>query len=127
MKTVNIPEGYQQVMAYLIVKDGEAFMQFMKDVFNAEEKMMYMRGPGLVAHGEAQVGESVIMFADASATFGVRTGGFMINVPDADTTYVNALAAGATSVMPVADQMYGRSGGVTDPFGNTWWITTASL
>ncbi|WP_431200968.1 hypothetical protein ACQ86K_30970 [Mucilaginibacter sp. P19] len=25
--------------------------------------------------------------------------------------------------MPPADQPYGRSAGVKDPFGNTWWIT----
>jgi hypothetical protein len=26
--------------------------------------------------------------------------------------------------MPPADQSYGRSAGVNDPFGNTWWITS---
>ena len=35
-----------------------------------------------------------------------------------------ALQAGATSVMPPADQDYGRSCGVKDPCGNTWWITS---
>jgi PhnB protein len=45
-------------------------------------------------------------------------------VPDADRTYEKALANGATTIMPPADQEYGRSGGVTDPYGNVWWITS---
>ncbi len=33
--------------------------------------------------------------------------------------------AGATSIFPVVHQPYGeRSGGVTDPFGNQWFIAT---
>jgi PhnB protein len=124
MSTLTIPEGYQQVMPYLIVKGAADFAQFMQDVFGAEEKMRHMRDEHIIAHGEILVVESVIMFADATDAFGPRTGGFMIYVKDADVTYINALAAGATSVMPVADMPYGRSGGVTDQWGNTWWMTT---
>jgi len=64
------------------------------------------------------------MFADATPPFEPRTGGFFIYVAEADAVYNKAIAAGAISVMPMADMQYGRSGGVTDPFGNTWWITT---
>lgn len=43
----------------------------------------------------------------------------------ADAVYERALKAGATSIMEPADQFYGdRHGGVTDPFGNQWWIAT---
>ena len=45
-------------------------------------------------------------------------------VDNADATFQTALDAGAKSIMPPADQPYGRSGGIIDPFGNTWWITT---
>jgi len=39
--------------------------------------------------------------------------------------YEQALRAGAKSLMPPADQPYGdRSAGVTDPFGNQWFIAT---
>jgi PhnB protein len=27
-------------------------------------------------------------------------------------------------VLPLSDQNYGRSGGVKDPAGNIWWITS---
>jgi uncharacterized glyoxalase superfamily protein PhnB len=34
---LNILEGYQQVMPYLVVKDASAFLQFMKKVLEAGE------------------------------------------------------------------------------------------
>ena len=42
---------------------------------------------------------------------------------DADATFAKAIAAGAKSVMEMADQDYGRSGGFEDPHGNVWWVT----
>ena len=46
-------------------------------------------------------------------------------IPDVDQAYQRALAAGAKSLMPVADQPYGeRSGGVEDVHGNRWYIAT---
>ncbi|MGH7948007.1 MAG: VOC family protein [Candidatus Binataceae bacterium] len=39
--------------------------------------------------------------------------------------YNRALKAGANSIQPPTDQPYGdRSAGVTDPFGNTWYVAT---
>jgi len=124
METLNIPSDYQQVMPYLIVKDAVGFMKFMHDVFGAKEKMKHMRSEDIITHAEITVGECVIMFADSTDAFPPRTGGFFIYVPDADETYNKAIVAGATSIMPVSDQPYGRSGGIIDPYGNTWWPTT---
>jgi uncharacterized glyoxalase superfamily protein PhnB len=45
---------------------------------------------------------------------------FMDNVDD---TYAKAMAHGATSLHPVTDMPYGRSCGIKDNWGNTWWIT----
>ena len=124
MSELIIPDGYQQVMPYLIVKGAAGFMKFMQDVFGAKEKAVHMRSEDIIMHAEIMVGECVIMFADSTAAFEPRTGGFFIYVPDSDEAYNKALAAGAVSIMPVSDQPYGRSGGVLDPFGNTWWPTT---
>jgi len=50
---------------------------------------------------------------------------FYVYVPDADTFYRRALAAGAKSVQEPADQPYGdRNAAVLDPFGNSWYIAT---
>ncbi|MDB5021533.1 MAG: hypothetical protein JWQ28_2660, partial [Pedobacter sp.] len=35
MNNVKVPQGYQQVMPYLIIKDANKFLNFMKAVFEA--------------------------------------------------------------------------------------------
>ena len=46
-------------------------------------------------------------------------------VPDCDTVYAQAMAAGATSVAEPADHFYGdRLARITDPHGNQWSIST---
>jgi PhnB protein len=121
---MKVPEGYQRVMPYLIVQGAARFLEFMAKVFDAEEKLKIMRDETLIRHAEIRIGDCVIMFADATEQFAPRPGAFMIYVDDADRTYNKAIEAGATSLMPMSDQEYGRSGGVADPFGNAWWPTT---
>ena len=122
---MKIPDGYQQVMPYLIIKDAGAFIDFMKVVFGATEKMKEMRDKNIIMHAEIRLGDSTIMVADATGDFSPRPAGMFVYVANADETYATALANGAVSIMPPADQPYGRSCGIQDPFGNTWWPTTA--
>src|SRR4026208_1965603 len=117
-KNSKIPENYQTVMPYLIVKDAAKFIAFMEKVFDAEETHKSMRDEHTIMHAEIMLGGSTIMFADSTEKFSVQTGGFFIYVDDADETFKKAIDAGATIVAEVADQSYGRSGGVQDPFGN---------
>ncbi len=35
-----------------------------------------------------------------------------------------AIEEGAITVTELSDQNYGRTGGVSDPLGNSWWITS---
>jgi len=100
-------------------------MNFMITVFDATEKMKVMRDDANLMHGELFIGDSCVMCAEASADYGSQPAGMFIYVDDCDVRYQKALDNGATSVMPPADQEYGRSCGIKDPFGNTWWITTA--
>ncbi|RYE24130.1 MAG: VOC family protein [Sphingobacteriales bacterium] len=125
MEQLNLPEGYQTVMPYLIIPNAAGFLQFTKDVFGATEKMKRMRDEHTLMHGEVQIGGCTIMFAESTTEYPTQPAGLFICVADADATYQKALDAGATSIMPPADQDYGRSSGVKDPHGNTWWITKA--
>ena len=124
MPAVYIPQGYQQVMPYLIVKSAEQFLEFVKDVFGATEKHISHKPDDSIAHAEVQIGESTIMFASATDLFVEQPAGLFIYVSNADETYKKSIEKGATSVMEMTDQPYGRTGGVRDTFGNTWWITT---
>jgi PhnB protein len=124
MKTPKIPDGYQQLMPYLIIKDALKFYDFVKNVFDAEEKYRVMRTGTTLMHGEISINGSMIMFADATDDYNEQTTGLFIYVNDCDTIYQKALDNGATTVTAPADQSYGRSAGVKDPFGITWWITS---
>ena len=126
MKTLTIPEGYNQVMPYLIVENAPAFLEFTKKVFGAEERSKAMRDEKLIQHAEISIGGSVIMVADATEIYKPQPSGLFIYVDDCDAVYKNALANGATSKSEPADQSYGRSAGINDAFGNTWWITGAA-
>jgi PhnB protein len=122
---MNIPKGHQAVMPYLMMEDAAAFIDFIKNVFDADMTHESIRD-GIVGHCEAQIGGSTIMFSNSRETWKPATSNMFVYVSDADETYKKAIAAGATSVMEMADQDYGRSGGVTDPHGNVWWITSVS-
>jgi PhnB protein len=127
MSKLKIPEGYQAVMPYLVVTGAISFSTFMQNVFDAKEIHKQMRPEGGVRHAQVNVSGSTIMFADATEQFPVNSAGLFIYVQNADEAYQKALDEGATSIMPPADQDYGRSCGVTDPFGNTWWITSVPV
>jgi PhnB protein len=120
-----VPEGYQTVMPYLLVEKAASFFKFLQVVFGARQKFMEMKDADHIRHGEAEIGGSVIMFADATAEYPPCTCNFFMYVADVELTFQAALLQGCTEVSPVREQSYGRSGGVKDPFGNTWWITTA--
>ncbi|MFD1258516.1 VOC family protein [Mucilaginibacter terrae] len=125
MEELNIPEGYQRIMPYLIVNGAADFFAFMQTVFGATEKMKVMRDHKLYMHAELQLGFSTIMFTDATEEYPVQNAGLFIYVADCEATYQKSLANGAISIMPPTKQDYGLGAGIKDAFGNTWWITQA--
>lgn len=76
-------------------------------------------------HAEVQLGDSVIMLADASDEAQVKTAMIHLYVPDVDADYKRALEAGGESIREPTDQTYGdRSAAVKDRWGNEWWLAT---
>lgn len=118
------PDYYQTVMPYLILEDVEKFLDFSRQVFGAEVKMKHSDDEGRIIHTEIVIGDSTIMAGESNEKWGSQPAGLYVNVDSADETYQKALEAGAESVMELSDQEYGRSGGVKDSNGNTWWITS---
>lgn len=121
----HIPTGYHTVTPYLIVRDAAAMFDFYKRAFNAVELMRVPmpNGPGYL-HCEVKIGDSPIMFSDTKEVDGEPQASIMLYVEDADATYKQAIAAGAKAISPMEDKEYGRTGGVKDPSGYSWWITT---
>lgn len=126
MGNLKIPEGYQQVMPYLILPDAEKFMEFVQKVFGAKEKYKVMseNDDTAIMHAEVTIGNSVIMFAQSTDDWEPSTAGLYVYVENADETYQRALGEGAVSLKEMSDQSYGRTGGVKDPSGNSWWIVS---
>jgi PhnB protein len=124
---MNIPEGYQAVMPYLILQNAVGFIDFTKMVFNAKAMHKHLRQDGnTIMHAEVDICGSVIMFAECTEQYPAQTANLFAYVDNADEPYSTALKNGATSVNEPADQPYGRSCGVLDSNGNTWWITSIS-
>jgi PhnB protein len=128
-----IPEGYQTLTPYLIVRDAAAAIEFYKQAFGAVEFFRLGGAEGKIAHAELQLGDSRIMLADehpainamapqAAGSSGVS---FCLYVENVDQVAADAIAAGATVQRPLEDQMYGdRTVTLQDPFGHVWTVAT---
>ena len=124
---MKVPKGHQVVMPYLMLNGALKFIDFVKNVFNAElnESMHKLReDKATVMHSEVTICGSTIMFTDATEQWREQTANLFVYVDNADETYRKAIDSGATMLMELSNQDYGRTCGVTDPFGNVWWITS---
>lgn len=110
-------------MPYLILKDAQGFIDFAQATFAATEQSKQMRDETTIQHAQILIGDSVIMLAEAVAPWPVNNAGIFVYVENADAAYQKALELGSTSIMEPTDMPYGRSCGIKDPFGNTWWPT----
>lgn len=120
-----IPDGYHTVTPYLIVPDVDGMIDFLKDVFAAEERSRALDGEGNVMHAEVQVGDSIVMMAQSNDEYPPTHSMLHVYLEDVDEAYQRALAAGATVIRELSDEFYGdRTGGVQGPFGNQWWLAT---
>lgn len=121
---MKIPNGHQAVMPYLILDDAKGFIAFIKEVFGAEMTEETYDDNGVPNHCEANIGGSTIMFSNSRDEWGAANANLFVYVEDADEVFSKALANGGESIREVSDLPYGRSGGVRDPNGNVWWITS---
>ena len=120
-----IPEGYGTVVPYIMVEDMDRFVDFVKTVFDAKERgRTVIPGRG-VANCRIRIGTTSFMASEGGEGFPTMPVMHYIYVDDADKTFAKALANGAKKVMDPMDMPYGdRQGGVIDPSGNYWWIST---
>lgn len=119
-----MPEGRRTVTPYVYPRNVPDYIEFLKRAFNAEEEIR-AEHQGIVMHARLTIGSGAIEMGDTQGTIDPMRTGFYLYVPDADALYAQAVAAGATSVAPPADQSYGdRMGSVMDAQGITWFIAT---
>ncbi len=128
-----VPEGYHTVTPTLVVDDGPAAIEFYKRAFGAQELSRSTGPDGKIMHAELQIGNSRLFLSDEFPEMGNRSakslggspGGIWLYVPDVDTLFERAVAAGARPANPPADMFWGdRFGRLIDPFGHSWSVAT---
>ena len=119
------PRGLHSVNPYLHPRRAEPLIGFMKRAFGAEEVAKYASPDGVVNHAVIRVGDSVLEMGEAHGKYEPMPAMFYLYVPDVESVYRRAIAAGAKSFQEPTDQPYGdRNAGVADAFGNKWYIAT---
>ncbi|HEY3929468.1 MAG TPA: VOC family protein [Candidatus Koribacter sp.] len=128
-----IPDGYHTVTPYLVMKGAKQALEFYAKAFGAQETLRFEDERGEIGHAEMRIGTSMIMLAEekpnmghkSPATLGGSSVSILLYVEDCDAIFEQAVNAGATVARPLANQFYGdRTGGVKDPFGYEWYIST---
>jgi uncharacterized glyoxalase superfamily protein PhnB len=121
---MKVPNGHQALMPYLMLNNASNFYAFAKKVFDAEETLRKLRDDEItIMHCELQINGATVMYSEATEDWKEQTANLFIYVKNADACFKKAIDAGSEIIMPLSNQDYGRTCGVKDPFGNTWWIT----
>lgn len=126
------PIGTQILTPYISVHDGVAALDWYATAFGALETVRYVGDDGRLGHAEFTFNGARIMLSDAYPEIGVVAANsydgsscaLHVEVADCDALHEQAVAAGATSMMPPTDQPHGaRSATVVDPFGHRWMLS----
>jgi PhnB protein len=128
-KVKALREGQHTLTAHLIINGADRAIEFYKKAFGAEVTAPPHHTPdGKVMHAELKIGDSTLMLADefpGMAKSPQELGGspVVLNLytDNVDKVFNQAVAAGATVTMPLANQFWGdRYGQIRDPFGHSW-------
>jgi uncharacterized glyoxalase superfamily protein PhnB len=129
-----IPEGFRSVTPCLILKDSLKAIEFYKKAFGAKELEVFPSPDGRgTMHATIQIGDSILMMGDerpsqeckSAESLGCSPISLYIYVSNVDAVFRQAVAAGATVLMPLDDMFWGdRCGTLKDPFGYSWTIAT---
>ena len=121
-----IPDNYGTLFPYMIVDDAEKFVDFLSQAYSAKELGRTVLPDGRIANVRIMIGTSAFMVSESEEEgMQAMVGAFYVYVDNVDATFQKALALGAEMIFEPADMPYqDRQAGVTDPFGNIWWISS---
>lgn len=120
------PSAYTSVAPYLVSRNAQKVIDFLKETFSATELRRYDRPDGTIMHAEVRIDDTVVMIADGAPNWAPVPCHLHVYVRNVNATYKKAIAAGGISIQePVrkaGDE--DKRGGFKDPGGNSWWIAT---
>ena len=117
----SVASALRTVTPYLHARGAADYNEFLQRALGAVEEMRRDEA-GQLRYARLRIGDGAIELGEGEP----MPGSFLLYVGDPDAMYQQALAAGATSIMPVTDQPYGRIGGVVDSLGNQWFFSRPS-
>jgi uncharacterized glyoxalase superfamily protein PhnB len=116
------PSGYTSVAPYLIVTDAEVALRFIEKTFAGQRLLITPREDGHSLHAEIRIDDTVVMMGEFP---NAGPSNVHVYVPDVDATFARAVAAGGVIIHELTEQGDGnRRGGVKDPSGTVWWVST---
>ena len=124
-----VPEDFHTITPQLVVKGVAEAIDWYSRALGANELLRHAAPDGTrIMHSELLLGDSRFFVVDefdgsmkSPATLGGSAVTLHLYVHDVDALFKRAIGAGATVLMPVADQFWGdRYGMLTDPFGHRW-------
>jgi len=124
-----VEEGMHTITPHLTCANGHEAIEFYKRAFGAREVMRSLMPDGKIGHAMLRIGDSPLFLADEFPDYGafgpLALKGSPVNLhlalPNVDAVWEQAVAAGATVKMELADQFWGdRYGQLEDPFGHRW-------
>ncbi len=119
---MSVPDYYQPIMPYLVIKDADAFIAFIKAVFDAEEKLIVRNPDESVMHAEFSLNGGTILLGQADDAWPPFPAPMYLVTKNVDELYARGIANGATGNQEPGEHGYGRSAGFLDQFGNQWWL-----
>lgn len=135
--TPAIPPTPPPVSPYLTVEDSNRALRFYTDAFGAHEVFRNTTPDGTkVIHAAMLINGGLVMLSDdfpemngghgrAPRAIGGTPVTIHLDLPDVDTVWQAAIAAGAKVVMPLDEMFWGdRYGIIEDPFGHRWSLAT---
>jgi len=112
--------GLGHVTPSLLPTSAPPLIDFLKRAFGANVEGLHEEA-GRMVHAFVRIGEAMVEMSEAEEER-LRPFGFYLHTDDVDAVYHRALAAGAISILPPADQFYGdRLAIMEDPAGNRWF------
>lgn len=120
------PQGYSSASPYIVVARAQEVIDFLTSAFGAVPLRRFEKPDGAIMHAEVKIEDSVIMLAEGGEEWPPSPCWIHLYLADVDEAYRRALAAGGASIHEPRQQEGDpdRRGGVLDPAGNSWWIST---
>lgn len=124
-----VPAGMTAVTPHLVCEGAAEAIEFYKKAFNAVECGRVPGGDGKLMHAYITINGAAIFLVDEVVEWGClgpkKLNGSPVTihlyVENVDDVFAQAIAAGATEVMPLSDTFWGdRYGKLRDPFGHEW-------